>query len=324
MKPFLNFISFFHLGRTPGRLGSFFFTVAIALCLNAAVVHADPDFTPDTARQAATNSGDPKALYFLARSYAKGNGVVRNPAEAASYMRQAAEKGYAFAQNDLGSYYARGFGVKENYEEAAKWYRKAADNGDSLAQYTMGMICFKGRGVPKDIPQGVAWYQKSAEQGQPDSMLALGGIYLDGSDGVPVDTQEALKWFRKAEALGRPEAMNSIGFIYEHGGIGIKQDSAEAVAHYRQAAEKKLGKALTNLGRMYQTGTGVQKDLLEAYKWFVLGAQNGDGVANHYQLELEGDNPTGKPLISPEQIATARRMAHDWSKTHQEQQQAEK
>jgi len=70
--------------------------------------------------QKAADKGNADALYFLARNYAKGDGVIQNCANAAIYMRGAADAGNAAAQNDLGAYYARGLGVKQDLQEAAK------------------------------------------------------------------------------------------------------------------------------------------------------------------------------------------------------------
>ena len=83
------------------------------------------EFTLETA-PAAAEKGDRKAQYWLAKHYAKGEGVKQDYFKAAEYLHQAADGGYAWAQNDLGAAYANGLGVKQDYAEAATWYRKAA------------------------------------------------------------------------------------------------------------------------------------------------------------------------------------------------------
>src|SRR5580658_6337461 len=126
--------------------------------IQAAPLHAADEFTLDTAQSAAAK-GDAKAEYFLARHYAKGDGVPQDYSKAAEYMRQAAEQDYAFAQNDLGAFYAKGLGVRQDYQEAAKWYLKAAGQGDALAQYSLGLIYSEGRGVPVNMPESLKWYK---------------------------------------------------------------------------------------------------------------------------------------------------------------------
>src|SRR5665213_1646830 len=107
---------------------------ALVISLQAASLRAADKFTVETARAAAAK-GDAKAEYFLAKHYAKGDGVPQDYGRAAEYMRQAADQGHAFAQNDLGAFYAKGLGVKQDYQAAAQWYEKAAKNGDALGEY---------------------------------------------------------------------------------------------------------------------------------------------------------------------------------------------
>jgi TPR repeat protein len=63
----------------------------------------------------------------------KGEGVDRNPAEAARWWREAADQGLSQAQFNLGVLYEQGQGVKVDYSEAAKWYELAAAQGDRNA-----------------------------------------------------------------------------------------------------------------------------------------------------------------------------------------------
>ncbi|HLH11345.1 MAG TPA: tetratricopeptide repeat protein [Methylovirgula sp.] len=69
---------------------------------------ANTKVTPDPLRAlamfqyAATNFGDPNAQYDLARMYLDGNGVGKDPAQAARWLHLAAEKNHAEAQALLG------------------------------------------------------------------------------------------------------------------------------------------------------------------------------------------------------------------------------
>ena len=70
----------------------------------------------------------------LAFSYAHGQGVPKDDAEAFRWYREAADQGYAKAQYVLGWMYYHGQGVPQDYAEAFRWFRKAADQGDKAAQ----------------------------------------------------------------------------------------------------------------------------------------------------------------------------------------------
>ena len=48
-----------------------------------------------------------------------------------------------------------------------------------------------------------------------------------------------------------------------------------ALNHWIPLARNGNGKAQYNVGRMYYFGDGVNKDPIEAYKWFVLAARRG-------------------------------------------------
>src|SRR4029077_7080813 len=61
-------------------------------------------------------------------------------AEAAKWMRKAANQGLADGQFGVGSMYAHGRGVPQSATEAASWYRKAADQGDSTAMNNLAFL----------------------------------------------------------------------------------------------------------------------------------------------------------------------------------------
>ena len=73
----------------------------------------------------------------------------KNQALAVDYYRQAAEKGLAKAQMNLGRMYMLGIGVKTNYVESYKWFYLAFHNGEKIAQHYLREF----EGVPYgDVP----------------------------------------------------------------------------------------------------------------------------------------------------------------------------
>ena len=57
---------------------------------------------------------------------------------------QAAKKGNAEAQGELGHNYKYGFGVKQDFDKAIYWTKQGADNGDAVAQWRMGNLYASG------------------------------------------------------------------------------------------------------------------------------------------------------------------------------------
>ena len=60
-----------------------------------------------------------------------------------------------------------------------------------------------------------------------------------------------------------------------------------------------------NLGQLYQAGSGVPRDLAEAYKWFSIAANAGDTAARAAAVDLEGQ-------LTTVQLAAAERAAADF------------
>jgi hypothetical protein len=81
------------------------------------------------------------------------------------------------------------------------------------------------------------------------------------------------KWNRE---LVNPEdeRSNARGLSYAFG-RGVQKDEVEAVKWYRKAADQGHAEAQYNLGVCYKNGTGVTKDENEAVKWYRKSAEQG-------------------------------------------------
>ena len=78
---------------------------------------------------------------------------------------QAAERGNAQAQNNLGLMYETGRGVRQDDAEAVRWYRQAAEQGYAEAQYNLGAMYDSGRGVRQDLHLSKEWFGKACDGG---------------------------------------------------------------------------------------------------------------------------------------------------------------
>ena len=108
-----------------------------------------------------------------------------------------------------------------------------------------------------------------AEQGDPDTQMLLGLVFK--TERIPQDYQEDIKWYKKAAEQG---------------------DSASQII----------------LGAMYEKGKGISKDFVEAYKWFSISGETGNGRMHREKL--------GKREMAPAQIAEAQRLAREWMEKH--------
>ena len=165
--------------------------------------------------------------------------------------RQAAEQGYAPAQNAIGVAYNLGDGVLKDEAQAAIWFRKAAEQGNAPAQSNLAVAYEFGRGVAQDILQAAAWHRKAAEQGFADSQVTLGFYYEKGL-GVEKDDAKAVVWFRKAAEQGDANGQYDFGVMYQYG-RGVAKDTAQATDWYRKAAEQGNEAAKKKMAEMKET-----------------------------------------------------------------------
>ena len=156
-----------------------------------------------------------------------------------------------WAMSRLGYLYNRGLGVTRDDAEAAHWLRKAADNGNIHSMYNLAVLYGSGQGVTQDYDQAVTWYRKAAEGGDVDGMAGLAYMYDEGH-GVTQDYQQAMNWYRKAADLGNAWAMNNIGTLYQNG-QGVPKDFDQAATWYRKAIAAGNEDAKGNLSRLPST-----------------------------------------------------------------------
>jgi len=168
--------------------------------------------------------------------------------------RQAAERGYAEAQAQLGWSYAGGRGVPRDDTLALEWYRKAAaqepcsSRGETSAGRTRTVVASL-----EDPVQAVAWYRRAAEADSAFAQPRLVRMYEYGN-GVEIDLAAAADWYRKgAEAHAR------FGILLELGD-GVEKDLTEAMEWYRKAAEDGDSLGPFRQGLMYRYGTGVEEN----------------------------------------------------------------
>jgi len=88
---------------------------------------------------------DPNAQFIMGEMYYNGLGVKKDHAEAAIWIRKAADQGLAEAQFVICHMYYYGFGVKEDPAEALIWCRKAALQGHIRARILRDKMLYKDK-----------------------------------------------------------------------------------------------------------------------------------------------------------------------------------
>jgi TPR repeat protein len=110
--------------------------------------------------------------------------------EAITWMRKAADQGFAPAQDDLGYLYREdplvsGYSDKaELNAEAFRLQRLAAEQGNIIAMGDVGYCYMSGTGVGRDYGEALKWLRQPVEHDEPYAEAHLGEMYKNGW-GVP-------------------------------------------------------------------------------------------------------------------------------------------
>ena len=155
-----------------------------------------------------------------------------------------------------------------------------------------------------DYATALRLYRPLADQGLAVAQFNLGLMY-DLGQGAPPNVPEAVKWYRLAADQGRADAQYQLGHLYYK-----QNDYTEAAKWFHLAADQGRADAQSNLGAMYAEGEGVLQDFVQALMWFTLSA-----AQNH--KDAMDNRDTAVLLMTPAQIAEARRLAREWKPTTQ-------
>ncbi|MCG3772600.1 MAG: Secretory immunoglobulin A-binding protein EsiB [Nitrosomonadaceae bacterium] len=99
-------------------------------------------------------------------------------------------------------------------------------------------------------------------------------------------------------------AQYNLGLMYAQG-EGVQENPLEARQWIEKAAEQGETRAFYNLGILY---LAEPKDYVRAYMWWTLSVMNGEDQMNAAE-RIKGL----EPVMTPEQIAEAKRRAREWT-----------
>lgn len=140
---------------------------------------------------------------------------------------------------------------EEYYKKAKKYYKK------------------------KDYNNAYKWAKKSADSGYKGGYFGVGLAYEIGKGVEVKNKKKALEWYLKAAELGHTQAQANAGRLL------MFDNGSESEKWYTKAAEKGHLQSQNNLGYMYERGMGSSMwgDKKKAYKYYLMAAKQGSGVA---------------------------------------------
>ncbi|HEY1900491.1 MAG TPA: tetratricopeptide repeat protein [Steroidobacteraceae bacterium] len=193
-----------------------------------------------------------------------------DPAQAAVWIRSAADCGLAAAQLRLGRMLLDGTGVVTDARAALAWFTRAAAQGDAEAMNMVGRCLENGWGTPADASRAAAQYRLAAQRGHDWGEYNFGNMLFDGR-GVACDRRLAVYWYRRAARQGHSRAMNLLGRCLEEG-WGCGRNPAHAVLWYERAAKAGYFRGQFN----YAAVLAQHGQCAAAASWYLQAAAGGD------------------------------------------------
>lgn len=249
---------------------------------------------------------DLAAMRNAAQLLRQGKGVEKDSKKAFKLYSEAAEKGLVTAMANVGDMYLAGEGVEKNPQAAAAWYARAAAAGLSLAQVKLAEMYEQGLGVDRDPARARALIERAARNGyapaqaklaamgpgpavastpvgDPDDPYRGGGTITSERSLPPAPTSGAA-----TSAVVRPlpgdvvppelvAAMPPADLAQMNAGLSAyaAQDKTLAFATWRNVAGRGNADAQLRVGLLYERGEGIGQDMIEAYRWLKLAANQG-------------------------------------------------
>jgi TPR repeat protein len=230
--------------------------------------------------EAASAGGSKEAAAWLGNCYLWGDGVQEDRAHGAALVRSAADANDPVGLRFLATMYKVGVGVQRDYAQAFQLFSKAVALNDPDSYNRLANLYWNGLGTSKDVTKAVKLYAEGARLGDPWAQFRLAAIYYTGDPeaALPQDQVMSLQLYEKSAAQGIKEAAFYAGKMYA-AGTGTKQDSQKSVEYYLRAARHKFAPALLSMGEAAEHGLGMPVNLLDAYAWYSLAADEGNPKA---------------------------------------------
>ena len=206
----------------------------------------------------AAGAGHPSALRYLALMKARGLNGNTDFASAAALWKQAADKGDAISQLELGKMLAFGHGVKANSDDAIKYLRKASSTRPD-AKIALASVL---------LPRAIAGDASAASEAIENATVFLNG---------------------KRPALDLRMANRILAELYYRAAPSDMRDSARAVSHYRASSYFGDVGATAMLANFARWGTNIEKNLQTSYVLYSYAAKNGVPDLQAAMAEIEGE-----------------------------------
>lgn len=154
-----------------------------------------------------------------------------------------------------------------------------ADNVN-LRLKAQAALAYYGKNEPVNYARALELYRMAAQRGDAEAQYITGGMLYQGIGMDQPDKRAGIKWLLKAAEQGKasPESMAIIGAMYIRGEV-IPQNFLEAKKWLILAADQGEREAQNDLAYLYYNGLGGERDYHKALQLYEKSALQGDPMA---------------------------------------------
>lgn len=178
---------------------------------------------------------------------------------------------------------------RNDWPRALANFRPLAKEGHAGALFSLGLMYQKGHGVKVDYNRALEYYMRAAVKDYAPAQNNIGTMYQQGL-GVRRNFKEAIRWYTLA-ARAHLKAKLNLAQMYANG-MGVKRDPVTAAKLYALCAKENNPYCAFFLAQDYETGTGIEKNLEEAIRYYKISATHGDKNALRRLKALGVDTST--------------------------------
>ena len=225
--------------------------------------------------QAAADAGDPEAQAKIAGIFMSFHSP-QNFQESLEYAKKAAEGGSLHGMYVLALAYQHGRGTEQDHKAAFHWYEKAAVAGYAPAQSNLACLYGRGDGVEQDQEIAMQWLHKAAEQKDPTALRILGIPSDDDDEEIEEDEDIDVDEILEAIEDGDPDVMKQYAMACLQELAWVEHEPKYGLALLKKLSDEGDIEGYALLGLVYENAVGVERDIVEAAKWYELAAASGE------------------------------------------------
>ena len=249
---------------------------------------------------------------------------LKDGKRAIQFFESAWNRGEVSAASELADFYLDSSFIEQSKKLSCEWRKRLIEKNPNTTEATEYGICLDTSmatipGFAQSQAMACDWYRRGAEmyfethdtaKSYPSLSFNNGRAYvlysmcLSEKEYGSLDLKKSGIWAMRSMELSHPYGT----YFYASkllDGSGVLQSNTDGMKYMNKAAELGSSIAQNSMGVIYAEGKITQKNISEAYKWFVIA--QGNGYEN-----AKANKSNAEKLLTPSEINQSQIKAKQW------------